>query len=233
MESDQLRKQRIFFNHLKHQYRRERILHSPLHTQLEIAEILGRLKRPGAGPVADFGAGSGRVTIPLLQKGYTVYAIDVSEKSLNSLRSIAQKLKCCSFFTAHTFPSGRQFAAIVGADILHHVNLDETLPRIYDALLPRGRAVFSEPCAFNIAWYIYLSFFSDWSVEKGILHCRYFHLIRKFKTHGFRTVSIHGFGFLPTPLFNWSKKLCVFNNRLGDLPILKLFAYRFIIEAIK
>ena len=205
----------------------------PFHTQLEIQEIIKRMKDVPRGDIADFGAGSGRVTIPLLQKGYTVCAIDVSGGSLKRLTSLARRLRLHSISTAHALPSYEKFSSIVGADILHHVSLDDVIPKVYHALLPRGKAIFSEPCAFNIAWYLLLPFLSDWSVEKGIVNCRYFHLKKKFKQHGFRTVSIAGFGLLPTPLFNWFHTLCRFNNAIGNLPIFKYFAYRFIIEATK
>lgn len=233
MDTRTVKKQQRFFNDLQHQYKQERIVHPPLHTQLEIEEILKRIKSSTQGHVADFGAGSGRVTIPLLRAGYKVYAIDISQASLKNLKSLADKLKLSALCTGFTFPSHLQFTSIVGADILHHVDLDEAIPRLWEALEPGGKAIFSEPCALNIAWYLYLSVCSDWSVETGILQCRYFHLIKKFKEYGFRAVAIQGLGFLPTPLFNWSKPLCIFNNRLGNIPLLKLFAYRFIIEAMK
>ncbi len=233
MDINQLKKQRLFFNTTQHQYKKERILNQPLHTRLEIDEILKRIHKKSNSLVADFGAGSGRITIPLLQKGYAVWAIDVSEKSLKNLQSIARTLKLASLFTRKSFPSHIKFSSIVGADILHHVDLDKTLPLIYRSLLSGGNVVFSEPCAFNLAWYVYLSFYSEWSVERGIVQCRYFNLIKKFKRSGFRTVSITGFGFFPTPLFNWLRYVCFLNNRLGNVPLLKFFAYRFIIEAVK
>lgn len=233
MDSSELKKQRAFFDKVSHQYKQERIVDPPFHTQCEIQEIITRMKNIPRGDVADFGAGSGRVTIPLLQKGYTVCAIDVSDGSLKRLQSLAQKLTLRSVSIARTLPSHEKFSSIVGADILHHVSLDEVIPKLHTALLPRGKVIFSEPCAFNIAWYLLLPFLSDWSVEKGIVNCRYFHLKKKFKQYGFQTVSISGFGLLPTPLLNWSKKLCIVNARLGNVSLVKFFSYRYIIEATK
>lgn len=233
MDRVQLEKQQRFFNHPHRQYKQERILNPPVHTQLEIEEILTRMRGSIQGCIADFGAGSGRITIPLLKEGYTVYAIDVSQVSLDNLQSFAERLHLTSLRTMNVFPSHRQFSYIVGADILHHVNLDEVIPQLWKRLKRGGKAIFSEPCALNIAWYFYLPFFSDWSIEKGIAQCRYFHLMKKFKQYGFRAVSIRGFGFLPTPLFSWSRSFCILNNRWGDVPLLKFFAYRFIIEATK
>lgn len=233
MDVNQLKKQQMFFDRAERQYKKERILNPPFHTQLEINEIIRRMRKPSAQYVADFGAGSGRVTIPLLKAGYQVWAIEVSRQSLLNLQSTAKKLQLLALRVARVFPSGQKFAAIVGADILHHVNLDETIPLLFKVLSKEGKAVFSEPCALNVVWYLYLPIYSDWSVEKGILQCRYFHLIKKFKQYGFSAVKVHGLGFLPTPLFNWSKPLCILNHRLGNMPVLKFFAYRFIIEATK
>lgn len=233
MLTQRLKKQQVFFDDWCHQYNQQRIIRPPLHTRLEIEEILKRIKSRQQGYVLDFGAGSGRLTIPLLQAGYKVHAVDISEVSLKNLKSLADKLQLSALRTSLSLPPDRQFTCLVGADILHHVNLDEVIPQLWQMLKPGGKVIFSEPCAFNIAWYLYLPFFSDWLIEKGILQCRYFHLIKKFKQYGFRTVTIQGFGFLPTPLFNWSKTLSILNNKLGNVSLLKFFAYRFMIEATK
>jgi hypothetical protein len=47
---------------------------------------------------------------------------------------------------------------------------------------------------------------------------------------------VSGLGLLPRPFFNWSKALsalndALLNEALGSLPLIKLFAYRYIIEA--
>jgi hypothetical protein len=42
---------------------------------------------------------------------------------------------------------------------------------------------------------------------------------------------VSGLGRRPRPFFNWSKALSALNDALGNLPLIKLFAYRYIIEA--
>jgi 2-polyprenyl-3-methyl-5-hydroxy-6-metoxy-1,4-benzoquinol methylase len=226
--------QQQFFDKSKHQYAPHFIVKPPLHTTLEIEAITSALKRiPKNAEIMDFGAGSGRITIPLLLKKFSVLAIDVSNTSLKNLQHVADELKLPKPGIARVIPKDKTFSAITGADILHHVDLDTYLPLFYKSLKKGGIAVFSEPCAFNLAWYAYLPFASSWEVEKGMTQCTYFNLQKKFKKHGFTYIKIRGFGLFPTPLFAWSRKLCRINDALGDLPFCKLFAYRYIIEARK
>lgn len=228
------KKQQLFFDIDKHQYSLALIKNPPLHTRLEINTIMEKLPNLNRNSVIiDFGSGSGRVTIPLLQKGFSVLSIDVSSKSLSSLKKVAKDLALKKLKTANTLPNNVRFKAIVGADILHHIELDAYLPRLYHLLQEKGRAIFSESAGLNVSWYIYLPFFYSWDVEKGIMACTYFNLKRKFKKYGFKNVQISGLGLLPRPLFKWSEKLCKLNDSLGNLPLFKFFAYRYIIEATK
>ena len=101
------------------------------------------------------------------------------------------------------------------------------------ALRDGGRVIFSEPGALNPAWYVYLSFFHDWRIEKRLVTSNLVHLRRAFDRHGFRDVRITGLGVLPRPLFGWSSTACRWHDALGDVPLLKWLAYRYVIEARK
>lgn len=227
-------KQSKFFDKRNNQYPLELILHPPLHTMIEINAIMERLAGLGGTDyVVDFGAGSGRITIPLLKNNFSVYAIDVSKKSLGNLEKTAKKLLLSPLETSTSLPEKKMFKAIVGADILHHIEFNIFLPKIFSSLEKKGKVIFSEPCAYNLAWYIYLPFASSWKLEKGLLNCTYFNLKNKFEKYGFKNVTISGMGLFPRPFFNWSKRICRLNDWLGNLPVLKLFAYRYIIEAVK
>jgi hypothetical protein len=121
----------------------------------------------------------------------------------------------------------------VGADVLHHVNTDDHLPRIYELLRDGGKVVFSEPGALNLAWYVYLPLGHELRVEKGILTCTARGLRRMFEQHGFGDVRITGIGLLPRPLFRQSAAACRWHDLVGNWPLLRWFAYRYIIEARK
>lgn len=225
--------QRDFFDISENQYSPDLILKPPFHTQLELEAIQNRLNGLSKGLIMDFGAGSGRVTFPLLQNGYSIVAVDVSKKSLFNLRSLARKFKYMNLKTAEKIPDGIRFQTIVGADILHHINMDKYLPIFYKSLIKGGKIIFSEPGAFNPSWYIYLPIASKWSVEKEMMSCTYFNLKSKLKKNGYKNIKITGLGIIPRPFLNFLPPLCVFNDNLGNIPILKLFAYRYIVEASK
>lgn len=228
------KKQKNFFNIEKNQYNIKLLIKPKYHTFLELKSILDRFTYVKKGEsIIDFGSGTGRVTIFLLQKGYKIYAVDISKKSLDSLKKVASHLKLKNLQIFFSIPKNKKFKVIVGADILHHIDINIYLLKFFDALSENGKVVFSEPGAFNLSWYLYLSIFHDWNVEKGMVECSYFNLINKFKKYGFKKIKITGLGLFPRPFFNWSKTLCKLNDYLGNLPVLKLFAYRYIIEASK
>lgn len=223
--------QSAFFDRGEHQYKPELILNPPYHCVLEYQHIKNHL--PKNGHVADYGAGSGRMTIPLLQDGYKVTAVDISQQSLENLKRAAKRLNLERPSTTHKLPETETFDAVIGADVLHHVEIDRELPNLYKSLKKGGTIVFSEPSAYNVCWYLFLPLVSKWSVEKGILQCRYGNLIKLGKKHGFHNVSVEGMGLLPRPVFGWSPALARLNDRAGDLPLIKLAAYRYLLVAEK
>lgn len=228
------KQQKNFFNVEKNQYDPQLLIKSKYHTFLELKNIFDRLSGiDKKEPIVDFGSGTGRVTMFLLNKGYKINAVDISIKSLNNLKKVASFLKLKQLQTFSIIPKGKKFKAIIGADILHHVDINIYLPKFFNSLSKNGRVVFSEPGAFNLSWYLYLSIFYDWNIEKGLVQCSYFNLMNIFKKYGFKKIKIVGLGLFPRPFFNWSKTLCKLNDYLGSLPILKLFAYRYIISADK
>jgi SAM-dependent methyltransferase len=232
MNSDETAQQRRFFNIGKHQYAQASILAPPLHTRLEIQAILTRLNvSDPEATILDFGAGTGRLTIPLLQRGFSVLSVDISDQSLKKLTTLAHSNGFTRLETTDALPTDRRFKTIVGADILHHVDLDEQLPKIHQALEPGGKAIFTEPGGLHPFWYVFITVISDWRIEKNIPRCNFFNLRAKFRKYGFRDIRITGLGILPRPLANWSLKACSTNDLWGNIPLIRPFAYRYIVEA--
>lgn len=227
--------QREHFDTLENQYAAGRLTGTELHTQLELeslAEAIASIPRDKR--VIDFGAGTGRCCLYLMRKGYSVEAVDLSEASLAALKQNAERLGLPQIKTRTDLPREAYADAIVGTDVLHHVQLDDTLNHFRTALVESGRLSFSEPGAGNLFWYLYLGLYRrEWEVEKGIVQCSYRNLTRALRDAGFVNITIRGFGFLPNPLFNWSQVLCRLNLWLGNAPILRHFAYRYLITAQK
>jgi SAM-dependent methyltransferase len=232
MTPSERKKQETFFDNPKHQYPLLLLAHMPYHTKQETMYLLNALRPYQGKPIVDFGAGSGRVTIPLLESRFPVIAVDISKKSLANLTDMANNLHLKGLTIRSELPKN-PVDAIVGADVLHHIALEDFLPEFYQSLRPGGTVIFSEPCAYNLSWYIYLPLKASWDVEKGMMQCTMRNLERQFRKAGFSKLHIRGLGVLPRPLFNSIPPLCDLNDRLGNAPVFRHMAYRFIIQAWK
>ena len=225
--------QRRYFERAEHQYPRSSLVDPPVHTAVEVRRVLDGLRAARVDtPLVDFGAGTGRLALPLAAAGYSVLAVDISESSLDVLRAVAQDLALSQIRTATSLPEDECFSAIVGADILHHVDMDVLLPRLHASLRDGGKAIFTEPGGLNPSWYVYLALVHELRVEKRLVTCNLRTLRRAFEQSGFRDVRITGVGLLPRPLFR-SSRACRRHDATGNLPLLRWFAYRYLIEATK
>ena len=224
--------QRQYFAQAKFLYPRHAVIAPPLHTVQEMEGVLGALAGVSLDrPVLDFGAGTGRLTIPLARRGFAVVAVDTSAQSLAILSGIASELGISGIRTSDSLPIDEAFAAVTGADVLHHVNLDDILPRLRALLDVGGRIVFTEPGGLNPAWYVWFGVHGQLRAERRIVTCNIRTLSTALRRHRFHDVRITGVGLLPRSLFDWSAAACRVNDRCGSLPVLRWFAYRYRIEA--
>jgi len=227
------RKQTEHFKVEKNRYNEHLLFNPPKHTQEEVKTIIKELRNRHVHTVVEFGSGNGRFTIPLLQHNIRVIAVDISKASLKALSEAASRMKIEKglLSTSQTIPNNRN-EAIVGCDILHHVDLDTYLGEMNQKLSKsKGVIIFSEPNILNIFWPLFITLFIDWRVEWRILYCNYLTLREKLELYHFKNIRISGFGLFPLPLFNTLPFLQGINYFLGNVPVLKLFAYRFIIIA--
>ncbi|MEK7177307.1 MAG: class I SAM-dependent methyltransferase [Patescibacteria group bacterium] len=221
------------FNSEKNQYLSDRLFNPPLHVQDELSQMIMLIKKNSKKRnVVDFGSGNGRLTIPLLKEGFSVISVDISNKSLLNLHHNAVKIKKQKKLkTRLSLPENSN--VICGTDILHHVNLKNYFPLFYQSLSKDGFLIFSEPNILNIGWSLFISLFLDWKIEKGIIYINYFNLKKQLKLAGFKDIKIIGLFLFPPMLFNKIVFLRKLNLFLGNVPILKLFAFRYIITASK
>lgn len=229
--------QRKFFDLSEHQYEPADILNPPRAQQLEYTDMESGISLKKNATILDYGCGSGRSVMYFLKKGYTVTGFDISESPLKALMRLYKKERNRSWgtLTTTTHVPQKQFDAVVGADILHHIPIADHLPVIYHALKPGGVAVFTEPNPLHIPWYFYYVFGGrPLSVEYGILQCSVWNLAYQFKKAGFLNISIKGHGIFPTRIMPQILHLDDLNaHTWANLPFLKLFAFRYIITAYK
>lgn len=225
--------QKRHFDNAKNQYEEDKLFNPPLHVQDELNKIIELIKDySSSNRLVDFGSGNGRLTIPLLKSGFSVTSVDISQRSLLNLYTNAGKIKKQNRLTTKTvLPDSAKI--ICGTDILHHVDLNDYLPLFYQTLEKNGVLIFSEPNILNIGWTLFISIFLDWKVEKGIVQINYFNLVNKLRMAGFKEMKIIGLFLIPPTFLGRIYVLRHLNMLLGNLPILKLFAFRYIILARK
>ena len=228
--------QRTYFDQLAHRYPQPNTVNPPYAQLLELLALESSLKLKPASTIIDFGAGNGRVSLYFLKKGHNVIAVDISKHSLHALQTIYNEHKTSSWgtLTTHTKLPTILVDAIVGADILHHVSIKEVLPKLIKLLKHEGTLSFSEPNAWHLLWYIhYWLSRIPWDIEKNILQCTYFNLFTLFQNAQFSHVSIIGHGLLPTTPLSAFHTVCNLNVVMGNFPILRFIAFRYIICGVK
>ena len=226
--------QEKFFDIPLHRYPADKILNPSLSLQLEIIHIKKILSLSPKAKLLEFGCGSGRITIPFLAMGFNVLAVDISQESLNDLKKIYLKNKKNDWGIlelSESIPEKVKFDGIIGGDILHHVNLEQYLPRLRLCLKKGHPAVFSEPNAWHPLWYPFV--LMNWSVEKGLPKCSIPALLKAISHAGFQKSEFACHGLIPTRFLNLFPSLCRQNALYwGNRIITKYFAFRLIVKAI-
>jgi len=116
---------------------------------------------------------------------------------------------------------------------LHHIDIKKYFLYFYNHLKKEGKIIFFEPNVFNFSWIVFISLFLNWFEEKGIFQINYFYLIHQLKKSGFKKIKIFGLYFFPPMIFGKNNFLQKINLFLGNLPLLKLFAFRYVIVGEK
>lgn len=230
-----MNEQAAYFDNPTHRY--QYALNPPFAQRLEMEHLERKLGRIPGNTIVDFGAGSGRATFHFLKKGYTVTAVDVSKQSLSTLQTLYNSHKTSSWGKlriATTLPK-TNVSAVIGADILHHVDMKTYLPILYRILTPGGRIAFSEPNAWHIPWYIHWAKKGiPWSIEKGVQQMTEGAIIDLLRRVGFHEIRIEGHGLIPTRFFEGFPLLCTHNAlHWSNIPIFRKASFRFMITGTK
>lgn len=227
--------QRRFFNTSEHLIEERFVLKPTQAQKWEYEQLLAPLKNlsPSRTQILEVGSGSGRLTFELLRRGYSVTAYDISEKPLKKLLQSYQAAKQSGWgkLTITTQLKKTPFAdVLIGADILHHVKIGTTLPKWKTQLKPGGIALFSEPNAFYILWYLHWRLQGiPWKVEAGVMQCTPEKLKRAF-LKSFLKFRIEGHALFPPMLLKQPLNLARY-NALKFAKRTPLFAFRLMLFA--
>jgi len=211
MRADWRDVQRRFYDSTADQYR-ENFQQVNRYFDFVTARLLAAVDpRPGQR-VLELGASGGRFTVPLLERGCRVTAVDISPRSIEYLdRLLAGHPKRGELTLVVDDASAlgqvprRDFDTVMGAHILHHVqDLDGLLARSRERLRPGGRVVFLEPNPWNPQWYVQVTLHPrrSWRVESGLLRVWPGRVRRQIADAGFAAVTVATFGCFPPFVLN-------------------------------
>lgn len=124
-------------------------------TSPEYKEVIKMLGNVESKKVLNLGCGLGEEAVYLAKLGAKVAAIDISRKMLSVTKKLAllkYNVKNISYYHMSAekleFSNGT-FDAVVGCNILHHVEILKTIKEVKRVLKTNGIGVFSEPLAYN------------------------------------------------------------------------------------
>jgi len=175
-------------------------------------------------PLLEIGAGLGRHTLPLLDLGFTVTALDLSPVMLGELaqRAAGRPLTtvACDLARASEVVTGR-FSQAAGFFTLHHMHdLELVFRGLADVLEPGARVIFCEPNAHNPLFYLQMLLTPGmtWKGDGGTIRMRAKPVLGAMHRAGFSQLSLVRFGLFPPRLTNrptWAR----LEDRLQRFPL--------------
>jgi SAM-dependent methyltransferase len=211
MSSDSRDLQRKFYDSTADEYRENFQQVNPYFSFVVERFLAAVAPRPGER-VLELGSSGGRFTLPLLEAGCRVTGVDISPRSIVYLERLVADHPLRGNLTLVDDDAGtltklpaRDFDAVVGAHILHHLDdVGGALRAACDHLRPAGRAVFVEPNPWNLQWYVHVTLHPRrrWRVERGLLRMWPGRVRRAFVRAGFTGCRVSTFGCFPPFVHN-------------------------------
>lgn len=99
--------------------------------------------------VLEVGCGTGMFTAEVAESGASIIAVDLSpdlvaiaaRRNLNRVQFVLKNFEYCEV--------DRPFDAVIGSSVLHHLDMERALPKMFSLLKLGGRSSFTEPNMLN------------------------------------------------------------------------------------
>jgi len=198
------------------------------------------LKGAGITPdmrVLEIGCGTGMFTAMFAGAGAQIAAIDISPELLERAMDRHLPAEQVRFVQGRfeDYRPDRPFDAVLGSSILHHLDLQQALPRILDLLRPRGVLCFAEPNMLNPQIFVerkFRRFFPSVSPDETAF-VRWT-LAHRLQRAGFQEIEAVPFDWLhpavPGPLVPFVANLSPILERI---PLLCEFSGSLLIRAVR
>ena len=158
--------------------------------------------------ILEVGAGLGRYTLPLLERGFAVTALDLSPVLLDKLHARATgydlRTVACDIADVANHVDER-FSQAAGFFTLHHMHdLGLVMRALASVLAPGARVAFCEPNGFNPLFYaqILLTPGMTWRGDGGVSRMRPRVVLGAMEQAGFGELGVERFGLFPPFIFN-------------------------------
>ncbi|UYN91424.1 MAG: methyltransferase domain-containing protein [Anaerolineales bacterium] len=183
----------------------------------------------------ELGCGTGLFTQLFAKTGAQIHANDISAELLE----IAEKQNPGVKFIHSRFediPANKQYDAIIGSSVLHHLEIAPSLAKSYELLKPGGVLAFAEPNMLNPQVFAERTFLRNIlsSVSPDETAFVRWQLAKQLRAFGFVDVRITPFDWLhpaiPQPLIGVTEAV---GGILESLPLVREFSGSLLIRAVK
>ena len=196
------------------------------------AELIIKGSRLGPGVCAlEIGCGTGMFTEMFVKTGAKLIAVDISFDLLKKAQARNLPPDRVLFLEKRIedYDADDSFDAVIGSSVLHHLDMETAVKKIFTLLKPGGIMCFTEPNMLNPQVYIERKFRSVlpcfWYVsedETAIVRWKFRDFLKKI---GFDNIEIMPFDWLhpatPVPLIGLTGNI---GKLLENTPILREFA---------
>ncbi|MBI5578840.1 MAG: methyltransferase domain-containing protein [Deltaproteobacteria bacterium] len=189
--------------------------------------------------VLEIGCGTGMFTEMFAASGAEITAVDLSPDLLTIARERELPSGQVTFVNARfeDCSTGEGFDAIIGSSVLHHLDVEPAVRKIYRLLKPGGRMAFAEPNLLNPQVYMqlklrFLPMFWYISPDEGAFYRH--RLARLLGAIGFADVRTQAFDWLhPSVPTRGITGALTLGNLLEKTPVLREFAGSLLIRATR